>query len=416
MPGLLDLSQFAGLLGGGDETAAPRGRGLLGDSWDDPRTGATLAAAQGLLSARRPMQGIADGLAAYSGSMQQAKQQAMADQLKKLQLMSAVYQMRQTQRADEQQGAQDAFRKSIPSPQMQAAQAALSGGGGPTNANAARMPAVDPNAAILHGAMQSGLIDPVQYLGAIRKDNTPIKVGAGEALVDQRTLKPLFLNPKEDTTPGDWKLYQLSGAAQRGITFDQWDQARKRAGATNVTVSTEKDYAGKIAGGLAERDLAAIDAAKSAPDAIASSQRIRNILSQQKPITGAGADARLALAKALHVAGITAGGDIVATENLQRELSQATLAAVKSSGLGGGSGFSNADRDFLEKAAAGAISVNADTLARTAELNERVARRNIDAGNAALKRVRGAQGMSTIPMMEPIQQPGGNVTRWEDLR
>ena len=51
-----------------------------------------------------------------------------------------------------------------------------------------------------------------------------------------RTRNPAVLRAaqKEDKTPADWQLYQLSGAPQRGVGFDQWDQARRRAGATNI--------------------------------------------------------------------------------------------------------------------------------------------------------------------------------------
>lgn len=66
----------------------------------------------------------------------------------------------------------------------------------------------------------------------------PIKLGAGETLLDPATFRALATGPaKPADDPSDWRLYQLSGAAQRGLSFDQWDQARRRAGAASTTVS-----------------------------------------------------------------------------------------------------------------------------------------------------------------------------------
>lgn len=58
---------MAGLLD--DATVAPQPRGLLGDSLDDPRTMALFAGIQGLLSGRGGLQGIANGVGAYGGTM-----------------------------------------------------------------------------------------------------------------------------------------------------------------------------------------------------------------------------------------------------------------------------------------------------------------------------------------------------------
>ena len=79
----------------------------------------------------------------------------------------------------------------------------------------------------------------MQLRASMQKDTTPMKVGRDDRLIDPITRRVVLdALPKEETTPADWKLYQLSGAQQRGIGFDQWDQARKRAGATNVSVNT----------------------------------------------------------------------------------------------------------------------------------------------------------------------------------
>ena len=391
---------------------------LLGTSLEDPRTMAVMSAVQGLLGGRGALQGIASGVQAYGGTMQAAKQQQAAEELRKMQLAQHALQLKQMQDAAAQQAMDRQLTQTALSPIRGIEANRASGITGPRPEAlgvVGQVPAFDPRQFVSQGGSLQGAASVAQLLA---KDDAPQKLAPGELLLSGKAsgYKPLAANPKEDTTPSALKEYNFAKAQGYPGSFLDFQLAQKRAGATNVTVSTEKGYGEKIAGGMAERDLAAIDAAKAAPDAIASAQRIRTILSQQKPITGAGADARLAISKALYAAGMTKGEDVVATENLQRELSQGVLSHIKSSGLGGGNGFSNADRDFLEKAAAGTIGVNALTLARTAELTEKAARKSIEAGNTALKRVKSAPGLGTLPLMPDVQQPDGNVIDFASLK
>jgi hypothetical protein len=185
--------------------------GILGSSMDDPRTAATLQLAQGLLSAPKAMQGLSGGLLGYQQAMQQAKQQKAAEEMRAMQMQAQQMQIAQAKRLAEQQKQQDAFRQSIPSPQMLGIQGAMGANGGPTNAAAAAIPQVEPNAQMMHGALQAGLIDPVAYINSQRKDNTPMKLGAGEALIDPKTFKPIYTNPKEDATDPFVRLLKQSG-------------------------------------------------------------------------------------------------------------------------------------------------------------------------------------------------------------
>ncbi|MEN9384619.1 MAG: hypothetical protein RL323_1762, partial [Pseudomonadota bacterium] len=54
--------------------------GLLGDSWEDPRTQATLQLAAGLLGGGNFGQALGRGLEGYQGTMTAAKRQAMIDE------------------------------------------------------------------------------------------------------------------------------------------------------------------------------------------------------------------------------------------------------------------------------------------------------------------------------------------------
>lgn len=87
------------------------------------------------------------------------------------------------------------------------------------------------------GAMLAG-ISPQEFAALTPQPQQPkrTKLAPGEAVFDDDTGKQLFGLPKEQSKPSDWQLYELSGAPGRGISFDQWDQARRRAGASNVSV------------------------------------------------------------------------------------------------------------------------------------------------------------------------------------
>ena len=126
------------------------------------------------------------------------RMQQMQEQQLQMQLAA---QKRQQAMEDEARAREAQFRSLIPSPQMQANADALSGGGGPTVANAAKVRPVDPAQQLQYEALRLGQIKPLDYINAQRKDTTPMKLVAGEALIDPRTYKPLFTNPKESATP-----------------------------------------------------------------------------------------------------------------------------------------------------------------------------------------------------------------------
>lgn len=149
--------------------------GLLGTSMDDPRTMAVLQGIQGLLGARGGLQGITQGLLGYQGAMQQAKQQAAQDEERAMRRQMAELQLQQAQQQAAQQQRAEEYRLSLPSPQQAAVAQALGGGGGPTMANAAAMPRVNPMLQQLHGAMRAGVIDVPEYLKASQPQQAKIK-------------------------------------------------------------------------------------------------------------------------------------------------------------------------------------------------------------------------------------------------
>jgi hypothetical protein len=144
----------------------------------------------------------------------------------------------------------------------------------------------------------------------------------------------------------------------------------------NVDAKTEKKYGEKFAEAIAKSDVDLLEAARKAPELAERANSIKQTLATGKVITGAGADIRLSLGKALNLVGATDAETISNTESLSTSLARNTLDSIKASGLGSGSGFSNADRDFLEKAAGGKITLEAGTIDKLADLAHRAAEKS----------------------------------------
>lgn len=324
--------------------------GLLGTSMEDPRTAATLQLAQGLLGGGGSMQRLAGGLQGYGGVMAQARQAEEEKKRRALQEQMLMQQVAEAKaQADErarQRAAEDGFRKTLVSPQMQASQAALAGGGGPTLQNAARMPQVPQQDQLLFNAMQAGLVKPLDYMAATRKENTPIKLGAGESLLDPRTLKPLASNPKEDSTPSAIKEYNFAKSQGYPGTFQQFQLEQRRAGASQqtVTVGAEKAFATELAKLDAKQLDTMRDAAEKSRAAIGVVQNLRTA-DAQGAYSGGFADQKLAAARLINgLTGATPKG-LVGSELYNAEASKLVVESIKQLGANP----SNADLQFIQK-------------------------------------------------------------------
>lgn len=229
---------------------------VLGTSWDDPKTMATLQLAGGLLGGQgNTMQRLALGLNAYGATMGAAKKAQQEEEERKAIMAQRALQARmlEAQFADQQRARQEAqrqaeleerFRLSIPSPQGQALQA-LGTDASPTMANAARMPQVDPRNQFLFEALQARQIKPMEYLTSTQKDQTPIKLGANERLLDPRTNRVLV-----DAMPDPAKLSPVAqlmtemnalppGDPRRAIYQSAITKATTHQPATTVTVQPD---------------------------------------------------------------------------------------------------------------------------------------------------------------------------------
>lgn len=163
---------------------------------------------------------------------------------------------------------------------------------------------------------------------------------------------------------------------------------------------TRNLLADEFSKGIAAQDLETVKAGDAALAQIETANNVRDLL-KQNPITGTGASERLAFEKALATAGFTSGDRASITENLSANLAKATLSLVRTSGLGAGQGFTDSDRKFLEKAAAGQIEMSNKNLQYLADLNDKAARANISRSNAVRARYRKLPNFSSMPDMLP---------------
>ena len=351
------------------------------------------------------------------GAMQQdqarrteAEDRKAKQQMQQLQLQALLQQAAEQKRMRENE---DKFRGMISSPQMDASQAALSGGGGPTLANAAQMKPVDPMAQIQFEAMRLGQIKPLDYISAQRKDMTPMKVGRDDRLVQPGTNKILLdAMPKEQTPDEFERALKQSGIdpnspQAKALALARLQKLATHQPPTNVNVNTSQNPFFQGLGKFgADQFQASTTTAQEAAKRIDQNATIENVLSSGNVYTGTGAEAKLAIGKALQSVGVNIDPDAVRnTELLGTQLAQRTLNSIRASGLGAGNGFTNADREFLQQAVGGSIQLTAPTLKRLVDLDNRAARATIQKHNKMVEPVSKAAAMQGFPMDFTVPMP-----------
>lgn len=377
--------------------------GLLGDSFDDPRSQAIMALSGGLLQGN-----FGAGLLGANDAFLRAKQAQSQQQMQQLHLQALQGQLEDARRQREQQAKLDeAARNSFITPGKANAMSM-----GPMPDGSA-VPQVQPGfnpQSYLRALYQADPQKAVAFQQAIAKDNSPLTVAPGASLVDRHTLKPVFTAPKEQTPSDISKLMaEMNGLPpgdpRRAIYMDAIRKATTHQPATTVNVSTEKSYGGEFGKLIAQQDAAAIEGARTAPQRIQTAQQVMRILDTQAPITGSGAETRLAVNKALATAGLVDGQSVKSTEDLASLLASQTLEAIKSSGLGGGQGFTDKDRQFLERARSGNIEMNAGTLRTLAAMNEKAARNSLGYGRQVASRLQGNKDLGWVTQGLDVKEP-----------
>lgn len=252
---------------------------------------------------------------------------------------------------------------------------------------------------------------PEQYVAGKLKPMQPKErktATVGNVLVDVETGQPIYTGETKENIPTSAQEYQL---AQKDPAFAKFLQERKPVGnVVNVNTKGEGKYQETLGSKLAERDVGIIEAGQSAPKQYESSQRVKQLLAQN-PITGVGAEQITQLNNLLSSSGLINPKRGITTEVLASNLADTTLQNIKTSGLGTGQGFTEKDRQFLERAKAGQISMTAESLRYLAELNEKSALSLMENYNKLVNRIpqenRSYYGLNPISI--PSAAPKGRL-------
>lgn len=337
------------------------------------------------------------GANAYQNTVEQQKRQAMQDlQMKQAQqgLDAGGLSMQQTQqqidaakRAAEQQQRQQQFIQNMPSPGMQASQAALAGGGGPTQANAQRIAPVDPQQSQLFDAVRAGVLPLTAYLDATRKDTSPLTLKEGEMLVDRRTYKPLATGAqKASDIPSSYREWQFAGGDASGKTYAQW--VKDKTPSTSVNVSMDKGFGDTFAKDAAASLAASRDKARGAVQTLQALDRIDAAVSGGA-ITGPGSDFQstaLRIGSALGVNGKDTNEKLQKTADLIQAQSQLAIGGAQM--LAGQGQITDRERDLVNRAAGGDIQrFSAPEIKQLTGVLRKINAQTIDQHNGMLQQV-----------------------------
>ena len=220
---------------------------------DTPQGQGLLSAAFSLMQAKK----MPGQKGAFAGALGEAGQQylqssnASQDQMMKrkyldAQMQAQQMQLEQARQAQAEKQLQEAAIRAAFAPRSPTS--ALQGGGGPTNANAAligSMPQFNPLQLLNNGgvgALEQGLkinsaLNPAPKFETVAAGSSMFKMGPNGPELAMTAPSA----PKEKTLPSAVQEYEYAKGQGYGGTFEQWDTARKRAGATSVNVGGAKN-------------------------------------------------------------------------------------------------------------------------------------------------------------------------------
>lgn len=207
----------------------------------------------------------------------------------------------------------------------------------------------------------------------------------------------------------------------QGPIFGQREQGTGKvsfapSGGTTVNVSTEKKAADAFGAGLAEARVKNLQT--SYDNAIVARKALDSLGQAETQLqagikSGATANVALAIAKWGQALGIGDGDPSIAnTETFRASMAQQVLASVKQ--LGSGTGISNADRDYAEKAAGGAITLDDKAMQRLMDIQKTAAANTLVGHQILLQKNSGASGaipadLETLRVPFEISDPDGKL-------
>jgi hypothetical protein len=213
----------------------------------------------------------------------------------------------------------------------------------------------------------------------------PEEFTLGENQIRYRGTQPIAAGPGKQPTPTD-DMHELDAInAQRQaagmppLRLDEWLTAKGRAGAPQNNIGLEGDSYAKERGKAFATSMGEYEAAeKSAFDTLASVDAMQNFMQDENFYSGWGGQIALNAKQFLS----TMGGDPNAAASMEAFNAESKRMALANMGGSLGTGFSNADRDFVNYQVA-----NLDTSMQgnqsLLEINRRVAERKIQIAQMA---------------------------------
>lgn len=211
-----------------------------------------------------------------------------------------------------------------------------------------------------------------------------VKLGPEESIIDRTTGKPKFAGTGKLTD--DQREYNFAvGNGYKGSLQD-WIIAQKKAGATNVNVSTEKSLFGKVAGEIGQQIGDSRVAAQGAVKTIDTVNRLRDALDSGKVMAGPGASFMQFGAQVGNVLGV-GGKDnterLTNTRQAIQSLAQLELGAAAQ--MKGQGQITEAERAILKRAESGDFDkMTIPELRLLADTMDKLARKRIDMHNSQI--------------------------------
>lgn len=266
-----------------------------------------------------------------------------------------------------------------------------------------------------------GVYDPTtqSYRNIYTPPAGPQKVGVNERLVQDGNVivdavkpeKARPMTPEEKAAAGI--PAEVSAIVKPDGTVDVVNtgvlppaaQAQKieqaQAGRSNQSV-TLNNGPNELVGGVMKQFNESRDAASGAAASINSIHDARRQLDTAGGIvSGAGAESLLQLRKVGQLLGVGDPAAITNTETFRAQVAPIVLGAIK--GLGAGSAISNADREFIEKAVGGNISLDDTSIRRILDIQERALRSKIDRHNKQAESLLADPNFSAQPGVQAIR-------------
>lgn len=393
-----------------DFVKTPEGQGLLS------------AAFGGLAGARRgqPINSLGRaglaGLAGYSGAqdrIDREQENAVQKQMREMQMTQMRTQM------DREKGQQE-WRAGLPSMLQQPNQPVIDQFNG-----VAPVQQADP------AKLQNYLMDPRSPFAdklleqrLFPKTDEPFTLGEGQVRYGPGGKIVAQGPAKSEAAPSSVREFQYG---QQNPQFNDWLMTGKKAGGTNVNVTTRvenkasESVAGQV-GPILEKSLTAAEGAMRVLDA---SDRVVKAIDSGKVITGPLSNARvtgLQIGQMLGVGGKDSAEVLANTRQAIRGLSEMTLQGRKE--MSGQGAITDRESALAEKATSGDINnLTAEEVKILANASARSSRYQIQKHQGRVKNAGALPGMSNItpffdvPAMEPSAPSGsGKVVDFGSLR